>query len=141
SRAQQCQARDGPARAPSSLLRRAARGSGPRCSRARRHVGRRALEAEAAGRAGTDAPWAEARAPAKEEAVVTSLPHHLDRTIVVEAPQPAVFRYFTDSERWAAWWGQGSTIDARPGGRVFIRYANGVEAAGEVVEVDAPSRI
>jgi uncharacterized protein YndB with AHSA1/START domain len=72
---------------------------------------------------------------------VTTLPHSLDRTLVIEAPQATVFRYFTDSARWAGWWGEGSTIDARPGGRVFIRYPNGIEAAGEVVEVDAPSRI
>jgi uncharacterized protein YndB with AHSA1/START domain len=72
---------------------------------------------------------------------VTTPPHHLDRTLVVEAPQATVFRYFTDSARWAAWWGEGSTIDARPGGRVFIRYPNGIEAAGEVVEIEAPSRI
>jgi uncharacterized protein YndB with AHSA1/START domain len=52
-----------------------------------------------------------------------------------------VFRYFTDADRWAAWWGQGSTIDARPGGRVFVRYPNGVEAAGEVVAVDPPAKI
>ena len=72
---------------------------------------------------------------------MSTLTHQLDRTIVVGAPQTAVFRYFTDSARWAAWWGAGSTIEARPGGRVFIRYPNGVEAAGEVVEMDAPSRI
>jgi uncharacterized protein YndB with AHSA1/START domain len=72
---------------------------------------------------------------------VTTLAHQLDRTIVIDAPPAAVFRYFTDSARWAAWWGQGSTIDAKPGGRVFVRYPDGTEAAGEVVEVTAPSRI
>ena len=35
----------------------------------------------------------------------------------------------------------GSTIDARPGGRVLIRYPNAVEATGEVVEVSPPERI
>ena len=47
------------------------------------------------------------------------LAHRLDRTIVIEAPRDVVFRYFTDNARWAAWWGAGSTIDARPGGRVL----------------------
>ena len=65
------------------------------------------------------------------------LPHRLDRTILIEAPREAVFRYFTDNTRWSAWWGAGSTIDARPGGRVLIRYPNAVEATGEVVEVSA----
>ncbi len=72
---------------------------------------------------------------------MTVLAHRLDRTIVIDAPPAAVFRYFTDPERWAAWWGVGSTIDARPGGRVLVRYPNGVEAAGEVIEVTPPSQI
>ena len=70
-----------------------------------------------------------------------TLTHQLDRTIVIGAPPSAVFRYFTDSDRWAAWWGAGSTIDARPGGRVLVKYPNGVEASGDVVEITPPSRI
>ena len=70
-----------------------------------------------------------------------ALAHRLDRTLVIGAPQAAVFRYFTDPARWAAWWGAGSTIDARPGGRVFVRYPEGTEAVGEIVEIEAPSRI
>jgi uncharacterized protein YndB with AHSA1/START domain len=72
---------------------------------------------------------------------VTTLTHQLDRTIVIGAPPSAVFKYFTDSERWAAWWGAGSAIDARPGGHVLVKYPNGVEASGEVVEIAPPSRI
>jgi uncharacterized protein YndB with AHSA1/START domain len=72
---------------------------------------------------------------------MTALTHRLDRSILIEAPPETVFRYFTDSTRWAAWWGQGSTIDARPGGRVFVRHPGGVEAAGEVIEIDPPSKI
>lgn len=70
-----------------------------------------------------------------------TLPHGLDRTVVIQAAPETVFRYFTDSDRWAAWWGAGSSIDARPGGRMVIRHPNGVEASGEVVAVDRPSRI
>ena len=69
------------------------------------------------------------------------LAHRLDRTIVIGAPPKVVFRYFTDSERWAAWWGAGSTIDARPGGRLFVRHPGGIESSGEVVEIAPPSRI
>ena len=61
------------------------------------------------------------------------LPYHLHRTVTIEAPREIVFRYFTDSPRWAAWWGEGSSIDARPGGKVYIRYPNGVEVVGEVL--------
>ena len=69
---------------------------------------------------------------------MTPLDHRLDRTLVIGAPPAAVFRYFTDPARWAAWWGAGSTIDARPGGRVFVRYPEGTEAVGEIIEIDAP---
>ena len=72
---------------------------------------------------------------------MNALDHRLDRTIVIEAPQAVVFKYFTDPARWAAWWGAGSTIDARPGGRLVVRYPDGTEAAGEVVDVTPPTRI
>jgi uncharacterized protein YndB with AHSA1/START domain len=72
---------------------------------------------------------------------MTTLAHRLDRTLVIEAPQAAVFKYFTDPARWAAWWGAGSTIDARPGGRVYVRHPGNVEASGEVVAITPPSRI
>lgn len=72
---------------------------------------------------------------------MTALAHRLDRTTVINAPRETVFRYFTDSAHWAAWWGAGSTIDARPGGKMCIRYPQGTEVAGEVLEVKAPERI
>lgn len=71
----------------------------------------------------------------------SALPHHLDRTVVIEAEPGTVFRYFTDSERWASWWGKGSTIDPRVGGRVFIRHPGGVEVSGEVTDVQPPRHI
>ena len=69
---------------------------------------------------------------------MTVLAHQLDRTIVIGATPAAVFRFFTDPARWAAWWGAGSTIDPRRGGRVFVRYPDGTEAAGEVIEITPP---
>jgi uncharacterized protein YndB with AHSA1/START domain len=65
----------------------------------------------------------------------------IDRTISIRAPRELVFRYFTDSARFAAWWGEGSEIEPRPGGRVRIRYPGGVVASGEVVEIDPPERV
>jgi uncharacterized protein YndB with AHSA1/START domain len=69
------------------------------------------------------------------------LPYRLDRAVTIAAKPETVFRFFTDSRRWASWWGAGSTIDAKPGGKVYIRHANGVESLGEVLEVDHPERI
>lgn len=68
------------------------------------------------------------------------LAHALDRRVLIRARREIVFRYFTDSARWASWWGQGSTIDPCPGGKVFIRHPNAVEAGGEVLEIDPPRR-
>ena len=73
--------------------------------------------------------------------MTAALPHQLDRTIVIEAPREAVFKYFTDSARWAAWWGKGSTIDARPGGKLYVRHPDGTEASGDVVDVTPPSQV
>lgn len=70
---------------------------------------------------------------------MSTLPHRLDRTVVIRAAREMVFRFFTDDARWAAWWGAGSTVDAKPGGRLFIRYPDGTEASGEVLEVRAPT--
>jgi len=72
---------------------------------------------------------------------MNDLPHRLDRELTINASRDVVFRFFTDSERWAKWWGQGSSVDARPGGRVVIRYGNGVVALGEVLEVEVPDRL
>ena len=69
------------------------------------------------------------------------LPYHLNRTVVIKAKPETVFRFFTDSARWASWWGAGSTIDARPGGKVYIRHPNGIESLGEVLELRDPERI
>jgi len=69
------------------------------------------------------------------------LPYRLDRQIIIRARPDAVFRFFTDSSRFAAWWGPGSMIDPEVGGKVFVRHPNAVEAAGEVIEIDPPKRI
>ncbi len=72
---------------------------------------------------------------------MSALEHALERTVLIRARRETVFRYFTDNDRFAAWWGAGSTIDARPGGTLRIRYPNAVLASGEVVEVAPPERI
>ncbi len=70
-----------------------------------------------------------------------TLTHLVDRTVVIQATPAIVFAFLTETPRWAAWWGAGSEIDARPGGRMTIRYPDGTEVTGEVTEVRAPKRI
>jgi uncharacterized protein YndB with AHSA1/START domain len=72
---------------------------------------------------------------------MSSLPYRLDRTITIHAAPHTVFQFLTESPRWAAWWGAGSTIDPRPGGQLRIRYPDGTEVSGRVVEVRPPERI
>ena len=70
-----------------------------------------------------------------------AMPHRLDRSILINASRETVFGYFTDSTRWARWWGHGSTIDARAGGAVQIVHPGGVQVAGEILEIDPPARL
>jgi len=72
---------------------------------------------------------------------MNALDHVLDRTVTIRARRETVFRYFTDSDRFAAWWGAGSRIEPRPGGTVHIRFPNGIVAGGEVLEIAPVERV
>ena len=69
------------------------------------------------------------------------MPHKLERNVTIQATPETVFRFITDSSRWASWWGAGSTIDPRVGGAIHIRHPNGVETSGEVLEIAPPESI
>ena len=69
------------------------------------------------------------------------LTYSLDRSILIEADRETVFSFFTDSARWATWWGAGSTVDSRPGGALRIRHSNGFVSDGQVLEIAPPERI
>jgi uncharacterized protein YndB with AHSA1/START domain len=68
------------------------------------------------------------------------LPYSTTREIVIEADREIVFSFFTDSVRWADWWGSGSTVEPRPGGALRIRHSNGFVSEGRVLEVAEPER-
>jgi uncharacterized protein YndB with AHSA1/START domain len=72
---------------------------------------------------------------------MTMLTHQIDRDLLIKATPAIVFSFLTETPRWAAWWGAGSEIDPRPGGRMKICYPGGREATGEVIEVTPPTRI
>lgn len=69
------------------------------------------------------------------------LNYKLDRSVVIQAKPDTVFRFFTDSARWAKWWGAGSSIEARVGGKVLIRNPGGIEVLGEILEIVPAKRI
>ena len=70
-----------------------------------------------------------------------ALPFVLERELLLRAPRSLVFSYFTDSARWARWWGEGSTIEGRPGGAVHIVQPGGAIASGEVLEIRPDEQI
>ena len=65
----------------------------------------------------------------------------LEREMLVRASAATIFRYFTDPARTSAWFGTGSSIDARPGGAVIAQFAEGSRAEGVVLEVESDRRI
>jgi uncharacterized protein YndB with AHSA1/START domain len=70
-----------------------------------------------------------------------ALSYKLDRILTIEAPRELVFAFLTENDRWASWWGAGSTIDPRPGGAVRIQLPGNIGVAGEVLEITPPARI
>ena len=69
------------------------------------------------------------------------LPYQMERSVIIQASPETVFDFFRDSAKWAQWWGDGSIIEARPGGKLLIRHPNGAETLGEVLEVAPPRHI
>ena len=49
-----------------------------------------------------------------------------------------MFPYFTDPGRYVQWMGAGAVLEPVPGGCYRIVMRDGVEAAGEFVEIDPP---
>lgn len=70
-----------------------------------------------------------------------TLAFSLDRTIEIRARRSTVFRFFTDSARWARWWGAGSAIDPVVGGAVAIVYPGGERISGVVRELVLDQRL
>lgn len=65
----------------------------------------------------------------------------IERNIVIRARLTTVWSFFSDSERFARWWGEGSVIEAKIGGAVKICYPGGATVSGEVLAIEAPHAI
>jgi uncharacterized protein YndB with AHSA1/START domain len=63
------------------------------------------------------------------------------REVTIAAPIDAVWRALTDPTDLAVWFGAEVAIDVRRGGSVRIRFPDGTERRGIVVELDAPHRL
>ena len=62
-------------------------------------------------------------------------------SVYIEARPETVFPYFTDPGRYVQWMGRDATLQPVPGGSYRIYMQDGVEAAGEFVEIDPPRRV
>jgi uncharacterized protein YndB with AHSA1/START domain len=62
-------------------------------------------------------------------------------SVYIAARPETVFPYFTDPGRYVQWMGRDATLQAVPGGSYRIYMQDGVEAAGEFVEIDPPRRV
>ena len=62
-------------------------------------------------------------------------------SVHIAALPETVFPYFTDPGRYVQWMGNDATLEPVPGGSYRIRMRDGVEAAGEFVEIDPPRRL
>jgi len=73
--------------------------------------------------------------------MTTAATYVVECSVLICARRQTVFRYFTDSKRFADWWGAGSRIEPRPGGEVRIVYPGGVIAVGQVLELAPEERV
>jgi uncharacterized protein YndB with AHSA1/START domain len=62
-------------------------------------------------------------------------------SVHVAARPETVFRYFTDPSRYVQWMGTDAALEPVPGGCYHVVMRDGVEAAGEFVEVNPPHRL
>jgi uncharacterized protein YndB with AHSA1/START domain len=65
----------------------------------------------------------------------------VERETIVACVPAEAWRWWTEPDRIVRWMGSAAEVDLRPGGAVRFSYANGAVMAGEVVELDPPSRL
>ncbi|HVA21504.1 MAG TPA: SRPBCC domain-containing protein [Candidatus Micrarchaeia archaeon] len=63
------------------------------------------------------------------------------RELELAAPLEAVWRHLTDPDRLTSWLAPEAVVEARPGGRVHCRWADGAERVGTVEVADPPRRL
>jgi hypothetical protein len=77
-------------------------------------------------------------APPHTENAIThaTLSHTLDRSILIRADREVVFRFFTDTAQWAAWWGAGPPLP-----RLYLPTLNAISSCAVPDSVFALSSI
>ena len=67
-----------------------------------------------------------------------AFPDRIERTVEVAAPPDKVWAALTTAEGLAAWFGDEASIDLRPGGAGWMRWAGGATAEMRVERVEEP---
>lgn len=62
-------------------------------------------------------------------------------SVHIAARPEIVFPYFTDPGRYVQWMGTIAALDPVPGGSYRVLIRDGIEAAGQFVEIDPPNRL
>jgi len=65
----------------------------------------------------------------------------VDQTVRIAAPPEVVFEYFVDPRKLVSWIGSRATLEAVPGGRVWIDMNGTDVAAGQFLEIEPPTRV
>jgi uncharacterized protein YndB with AHSA1/START domain len=68
-------------------------------------------------------------------------PGPLEVSVHIAARPETVFAYFTDAARYTQWMGSHATLEPVPGGVYQVGMRDGIQAAGEFVEIDPPRRL
>jgi uncharacterized protein YndB with AHSA1/START domain len=70
-----------------------------------------------------------------------SMPDPLIVTRRIAAPPSRVYRYLTESDLWAIWQGMEASLEASPGGDLWLTMPGGQIANGQFVELVPETRI
>jgi uncharacterized protein YndB with AHSA1/START domain len=65
----------------------------------------------------------------------------VEREVRIAARPETVFQFFVDPEKQVLWMGRRAELDPRPGGTYRVEISDEIIAAGEFLELEAPSRV
>ena len=65
----------------------------------------------------------------------------VEQTVRIAASAETVWRFWTDPQRLAEWWGPEAEVMAEPGGIFRVVMDNGPVMRGEFIELEPPTRL
>ena len=65
----------------------------------------------------------------------------VEQTVRIAASPETVYRFWTEPQRLAQWWGTDAEVEAEPGGLFRVVMESGPVMRGAFAELDPPHRI